>query len=457
MRVMALNESTQARQFLEPYLDLVNPALGPVYGIIGHNNHDDSGLGGWISLLTSLPLDQIVEFITMTNGLDFPPEQSPKRKTIVPAGGKGNDLTAAIGGGIGEFVERYLAALAFFYDYAAGKILYASAHELRRKDYRHLGPEDIPLFAPSQYAEPNFPFQPFTASSRIGWVRAATLGGEEIFVPAALVYMAYKSHKDETIIAYPTSGGLSYRASRQEAILHGIMELIERDAVNLFWISRVPSTRILAGLEELGFQGRFIQPDKLYLLKMTTDAPDVCTIHAMYFDHRRPLFLGGGASDADLLTAVQKACLEVKQTAYSARFVEASKNISKEELVDFFYVIPYYSHPKRIGDLEKTINTLVKDHLPLGNGEVPRAARLTVDYLVRHLGTEPVVYDFDLAALGVPHGSLTRILIPSLTMPGVPRWPFLGHSRYYSAPHVWGITPRPLHLKDLNLDPLPFP
>jgi ribosomal protein S12 methylthiotransferase accessory factor len=465
MKVFPLNQFTAMWKMLEPYIFLVNPALGPVYGIISHNSLDSSGLPGWITLLVNYKLNQVIKFLTTENKITLLMEyRASRRRSFVPAGGKGLDKVSAVVGGIGEFIERYIGVLAFFYDYSLGKIIYGTALDLERQGYRVLRPENLPLFAPEQYAEPGFPFARWRENTYIGWVRGYTLPRkEEILIPASIVYMAYGAREGEEIIAYPTSGGLSYRASREEAIFHGILELIERDAVNLFWICRCPATRIQIDLDELGFRSPFVHKDNLYLLKMRTDVPGIHVVHSMYFNETDSVFLGGGAADTNLIRAICKACLELKQSAFSSRMLLLGprREISKEELVDFFDVIPYYSIPKRMRKLKQDVRRLIGEEVAIVDEYVDQPTSLPdmgLEDWVVSLGLEPIiVYEFDLPALGIPHGHLVKVVIPSLTLPGVPRWPFLGHPRYYNAPYEWGIVLRPLRYEQLNLEPLPFP
>lgn len=415
---------------------------------------DGSGVIGKVSLLVSQPLDEVFDLITPATYR----EAKRRHLTIVPAGGKGANWGAAIRSGLGEYVERYYASLAFFEDLRHGKILYASPRELRAQGADVLGPERLPLFAADQYKERDFPFVPFTEESWIGWVKAHyLLSGKEVYIPSFLVYMAYRAHSREAIIGYPTSGGLSFRPTRDEAIFHGILELVERDAVNLFWISRIPATRLSLEIHEFPLLSPFLRDaGALYILALKTDmAPSV--IHCMLFNEHRPIFLGGGSADFDLREAIRKALLELKQTAYSAQFAMARVR-DKSELVDFFLVIPYYSEPHRMKSLREQVERLIAGTWPSqwDNGALSPPA--TPEDLARTLGLDPIVYEFDLTALGWPlPGSLVRIVLPELTLPGVPLWPFLGHPRYYQAPYLWGMTDRPLSYKQLNREPLPFP
>ncbi len=458
MTIVPLNVSSSIGPHLRRFDGLINPFIGPVYGVFQHSGLDDSGLNGWITTVRAMNSNNVSEFLTTSNSLEFtPPAGRDRRSGFIPAGGKGlAGPSDALIGGIGEFVERYLACLAFFRDFMRGRILYASAEHWEHEGRDHLGPDTIHLFAPEQYELPEFPFRPFTRKTVLGWVQGVTLLGKPILVPAQLVYMLHHRCEEEEVVTYPTSGGLSFRPTRDEAILHGILEILERDAVNLFWVSRIPAGRVELRLNDLGFRSQYLQDGNLLVLSMKTDVRGLNVVHANYFNETTPVFLGGGGADFDRAAAVQKALMEVKQTGSAVRrFEMASEAMTKEELVDFFYIIPYYSDPVRMRKLKTTIESQLSGQVTVGGEST--LADVTLGELAKRLDCEPIIVDLDAQDLGVESGSLIRVLLPSYTSAGVPRWPFLGHPRFYSAPREWDVRKDRLEFAALNQDPLPFP
>ena len=91
----------------------------------------------------------------------------------------------------------------------------------------------------------NFKFRPFLHDTRICWHPATDLlTGRPIWVPAQLATLYYKYRAGEPSIGYPTSGGLGFAATRRGAILHGLYEFMERDAINVRWFCRLPPPRV---------------------------------------------------------------------------------------------------------------------------------------------------------------------------------------------------------------------
>lgn len=71
----------------------------------------------------------------------------------------------------------------------------------------------------------------FRPEAPIDWVWGYSLTrSETVRVPANLVYLPYDADRDGKIIAWNGSNGLASGNNLEEAVLHGILEVIERDA-----------------------------------------------------------------------------------------------------------------------------------------------------------------------------------------------------------------------------------
>lgn len=149
-------------------------------------------------------------------------------------GGASSSRYIAIAKAIGEAIERYSSAIFRYED-----LLLAPYKELRQ---RATPPQAFALYQPEQFEGEHFPWQPFTAESPICWTKGTSLvTGEEVLVPAAMVYVPYhylRSSKD-TPITQPISTGLASGCSFSEAALSGLCEVVERDAFTLTWQARM--------------------------------------------------------------------------------------------------------------------------------------------------------------------------------------------------------------------------
>ena len=102
-------------------------------------------------------------------------------------------------------------------------------------------PGRFALFHESQYADPAFPFRPFGPETVISWVDGFELpSGQPAYLPAQLAFFAWgRRSPAEEQIAYTTSSGLACAPTLEEAVLAGLLEQVERDAVMLAWYDRL--------------------------------------------------------------------------------------------------------------------------------------------------------------------------------------------------------------------------
>ena len=105
-----------------------------------------------------------------------------------------------------------------------------------------LDPRSCGLYAPRTYAEDPM-VRPFDPDRRIPWVNGWSLRDERpVLVPARLVYYSAGTHQDSFV--FECSNGCAIGASIEEAVLFGLLELVERDAFLLGWYGGLPLPEI---------------------------------------------------------------------------------------------------------------------------------------------------------------------------------------------------------------------
>lgn len=152
------------------------------------------------------------------------------------------DATAARQAAIGECVERYCGNL------VPANLVLASYDELAARGEAAIDLASLALFSAQQHATPGFPFVPFSCELRVQWAAGRDLlhGGGRL-VPASLVYASYPSSAAR--LGVPSTNPIAYAGvaaarSRATAELAALLELLERDAVTLGWLSARPLPRI---------------------------------------------------------------------------------------------------------------------------------------------------------------------------------------------------------------------
>ncbi|MFE3162478.1 TOMM precursor leader peptide-binding protein [Streptomyces sp. NPDC059224] len=107
---------------------------------------------------------------------------------------------------------------------------------------RALDPRSCGLYAPHTYAEDPM-VEPFDPARPMPWVAGWSLRDERpVLVPARLVYYSAGTREDNFV--FECSNGCATGGSPEEAILFGLLELVERDAFLLGWYGGLPLPEI---------------------------------------------------------------------------------------------------------------------------------------------------------------------------------------------------------------------
>jgi ribosomal protein S12 methylthiotransferase accessory factor len=145
------------------------------------------------------------------------------------AGGVGRDIKSAEMAAVGEALERYSA---FTYELPAKR-----RSELG--DQVVVGAEEFSLFSEQQRQEDDFPFKNLY-SDEVTFTDAYSIyDNQQVWLPHGLV-----SLRDDFSTGLSTSSGLAAGPSRYSALLRGIQEVIERDALMVTWLHSIPGRRV---------------------------------------------------------------------------------------------------------------------------------------------------------------------------------------------------------------------
>jgi ribosomal protein S12 methylthiotransferase accessory factor len=439
---------------------LYNRHLGPVVSLALHRP-DRLDLSMYGSSCSHVSAGELVRDLTRRDHhLD---------NLSIPVGGKGAHLQQALLGALGEISERLLAVL---HSTSTRALLFGSHEELSARGLNALGPDDIPLFRAEQYDEPAWPFRRFTRDTPLTWLQGRELlSGDEVLVPAQLVLFHWRRSRDEPVIGYATSGGLAFNTDRRRAILHGLYECFERDAINLRWYCRLPpplvdlpledSVRRQVGSPMLRLSTPDIAVPQVYL--NTLDAP-IPVFTVMTEDESRAdrAFLAGGGAWGHKERALTQALFEIGQMRtgfglFGWQWTHIPPDATTAGLTNFFdasVLYGYRSQIGRVGWYRSGAVTVPWDRVPSLSASDEEAYEEVVGWL-RRGGHRPVV--FDLGDACWPGTVITKVFLPTLTQAFVPAYPYLAHPRFYRLPHELGLAEAPLTYADINVDPLPFP
>jgi ribosomal protein S12 methylthiotransferase accessory factor len=365
---------------------------------------------------------------------------------------------------IGEAIERYSGSFV-----PAERIVVASADEL---GLDAVDPLRFALFSEAQHSQSGFPFRPFQRDTVVSWVEGfAVPDGERALLPAQLVYMPWRRRApDEIRVGHATSSGLACAATLEEAVLTGLLELVERDAFMLVWHNRLslPLLDWGADAEVTRLDRRYFAPSGLRYsavdLSAFLEAPTVLGVARGASG--RPGALGVGAASAPtVVVAWRKALAEAfsVQRWVRDRALEEPERLghAAAEIRTFDDHTLYYAdeeRARRTAFLDASeARRSVAEIAPLEGENVLEL----IEAVARRLAARGVsAYAVDVTSPDVLAAGLrvVHVLAPELCQLDVVEGArFLGGSRMYEAAFEAGLVPRPLTQADLNPDPHPFP
>ncbi len=142
---------------------------------------------------------------------------------------------------VGEAIERYCA------NRIPGELTRASYLELTGSGRVAVDPDSLLLYSPEQYGCPEFPFVPFDRDLSVLWTEGQDmLVAEPVLVPASLVWVNYfhGPREYEPRTNFVVFAGVAAGVSRADAERSALEEVIERDAVEVWWHAGAPGIEL---------------------------------------------------------------------------------------------------------------------------------------------------------------------------------------------------------------------
>ena len=279
-------------------------------------------------------------------------------------------------------------------------------------------------------------------------VRSLTTG-ELRWIPSAYLFTGFRG--EGTRFCKADSNGLAGGNCLEEAILQGCLELIERDAVAIWWynqlrrpgvdLDRVEDPWVHDVRDYYGSLGR-----TLWALDLTHDLgiPCFAALSARSVGaSEEPIFGFGAHLDASI--ALSRAITEVNQMLPTVLRSGAERR--RQLLPDFAEAIAWWEHAR----LDEHPHLLPDPEWPPVDPhayEVPRTANLLddVQYCIdraRAGGLDVLVHDLTRPDVGYP---VAKVLVPGLRH----FWRRLGPGRLYDAPVALGWLDTPIDEPNMN-------
>lgn len=345
----------------------------------------------------------------------------------------------------------------------------------------------------SLYQQANPRFRPFNEHENYNWVWAYSLqGSSSVLIPEQIAYYgAYQYEPTQPRFVYETSNGCSVGTTLEEAILHGILEVLERDLFLNAWYGRIglPEIRLgatcpkavqtwLGHIQSRGFDVRFFD------MSLDLKVPCILAIAVNQKDVFPKVFCAA-AAHLNPYRAVASALIELyMQLSSLAKLAQDESKLAsvREMHQDSHKVrrIPDHTHVNALPESfsrwsfllnGKCSSTLVH---PKRNIEdtVPQTSALfslhthDIKTILESLLSHIYLNGYDVLVVNQTNRELefgglrsVKVLIPGM-LPmtfGFSRRRVKGLDRVLQLPAKLDSTRRTLDLTELNLDPHPFP
>ena len=422
--------------------------------------HHVSPITGAVSVLQAAPAlkDGPVHVYSAGHNWGRPGNDLPRLRESLRSrsGGKGLSDAQARTSALCEAIERYAA-------------LYRGDEPVVKATLAQLGPvavhpNECQLFSAAQYRQREAlnagasPFhwipQVFDPCREVDWAPACSLTAETVrYLPAAFCYFGYPLPEDHQFCR-GDSNGCAAGNTREEAILQGFLELVERDSVALWWYNRIRRPRVdLESFGEPYFRAlaEYYKSlsRELWVLDITSDLgiPSFAAVSRCM--HARKDIIFGFGSHLDPAIGVLRALTEMNQMLSAALAPQADNGADKgyldRDLQSWFQTATLENQPYlAAGERQATRGRA--DSERLWTDDLREDVLLCVD-IVRRQGMEVLVLDQTQPDIEL---DVVKVVVPGLRH----FWPRFAPGRLYDVPVRLGWLPAPLREEQLN--PIPM-
>lgn len=225
----------------------------------------------------------------------------------------------------GEGIERYCG---FLSNIQPQKITtYAN---LLHNGLSALPLEEFHLFTQEQYSQPHFPFTLPEEETTLSWIKGHSLiNHKPIYVPSALIFNQYKPVNGEPRLCPDIHPGMACGPSLSSALLAALYEIVERDALMVFWLNLLPMPCIEMQKDEPWRQrfGKYMTANHLELsLHWLQSDLNIPVVFCLLVDETEGVVGGGCAARLDTYEAAVKAVCESVQTWLLAIEIKRGKH-----------------------------------------------------------------------------------------------------------------------------------
>ena len=357
---------------------------------------------------------------------------------IARSGGKGTSDIEAKTSALCECLERYSGL-----SWGDEPTVKASFEELRPEA---IHPRELLLFSETQYrnretwnaespsVHHHVPEQ-LNDDDEISWCTAWSLTDQSRrYVPASYAYYGHRDSGHD--FCRSDSNGCAAGNTIEEAIVHGFLELVERDSVAIWWYNRLARPEVDVESFELPYWRKMKSyyatelGRDLHVLDITADlGVPVFAVVSRRLDRNVEDILLGFGSHLDPRTALMRALGEANQylpaLRHEAEDGSTVYQFNPGEMIDWWKTATYSNQPYLLPNANCPRKTL-SDFRSLNTDDVLSDVLNCIE-ITKSRGLQLIVLDQSRPDVGLP---VVRVMIPGLRH----FWRRLGPGRLYDVP-----------------------
>ncbi|MCE5333082.1 MAG: TOMM precursor leader peptide-binding protein [Desulfobacteraceae bacterium] len=356
------------------------------------------------------------------------------------SGGKGDTLAQAKTSTLCESIERYSGI-----SWGEEKRITASFSELAPRAYR-IG--ELTMFSEKQYrnrdetnpkalSSKEFVPPPLDDETKIAWSPAWSLTHERsVYLPTGFCFYGHQDAVEPYCLC--DSNGSAAGNTIEEAILQGFLELVERDAVALWWYNRVRRPPVDVDSFHLPYwdEMKRLYTERLrrdlHVIDITTDMKiPTFVVISRALDRATEDIIVSPGSHLDPRTAMIRALVEANQ--YLPALIHAPgevmpeyvQQLSPPENLAWWKTATYERDPYLVADPRAAMKRF-EDFAMLASEDLMEDVRTCID-ITRERGFELLVVDQTRPDIGLP---VVKVVVPGLRH----FWRRLSPGRLYETP-----------------------
>jgi bacteriocin biosynthesis cyclodehydratase domain-containing protein len=437
------HRSVSPEQTLKKYGHLVSPITGVVRMLAPVHGEDDIA---HVYIAGRNPAGKMDRLAYLRHGL----RNASSGKGISEMQAKVSALCEAVERYSGESTGRELRVTCALQDWKEGEAYH---------------PNDIMLYSARQYSEReawnkrdsrfNRVPEPLDETTSIDWTPLWSLTAQQHkYLPTQLVYYRAQAREgDNTLYAMGCSNGNAAGNNLEEALLQGFLELVERDAVALWWYNRLRKPGVAVEtfrepyLLELAEYYRRHYRRETWALDLTSDLGiPVFVAVSKAIEGKEERLLFGLGCHLDARIALQRAFAEMNQMRGMAHTgKEGALSVEDRETLEWLRHATVANQPYFTANPDQPLKSM-------GDYPIQHSGEFLQDInhcrsIIEAQGMEMLVLDQTRADVRMP---VVKVVVPGLRH----FWARYAPGRLYDVPVKMGWLKKPLREEELN--PIPI-